>query len=259
MCFNKEPDVVKGKDNIKALDQPYVDEVTNFLAYFALEKSPGYCAGQGVVDDVSKDVARASSSAFWHTAIERNTAHVLIVGLNYMVAERQDIQPNLGHDSGVAFARLERFDDLYSTKQAPLVFHDDDDKVLCHQDKGPTWIANNPAGYAPGHCTFHITHHQVPRNPKDDSERQYAIELVLFDANGFLIGWQNKVFSPKPVFVSSKLPYGLIVTTGPPYKDDAPVTFDYGGQHFNSKDKNHCKFGAYDSNKREGDCGFTCD
>ena len=259
MCYNTEADVVKQKDNIKAIDQAYVDEVTNFLAYFTNVDKPGFCAGQGTVDDVSPDVARAVSSAFWYTSLERETAHQLIVGLNHLVSDRQDLQVNLGHSKGVGFARLTDLAGGLYQAQAPITFYDDDDQILCHQDRGPGWKPNTPAGYAPGWWTFHVTHYQVPPNPKDDSERQYAVQMVMYDANGFVIGWHDKVFSPQPVEVTSKLPYVFVITTPPPYHDKEAIYFDYAGQHFGSNDQEHqCNFGAYDGNKREGDCGFTC-
>lgn len=138
MCYSWQPDVVKQRDNIKAFNQPYVDEVTNFLAYFTNVDKPSWCAGQGAVNDVSPDVARAVSFAFCYTKLETETAHQIIVGLNNLVANRQDIQLNLGHGSGVGFARLTKFSDIYCPTQAPITFYDDDNRVLCHQERGPT-------------------------------------------------------------------------------------------------------------------------
>lgn len=38
-----------------------------------------------------------------------------------------------------------------------------------------------------------------------------------------------------------------------------PVPFNYGDQAWADADADHhCSFGAYDSDSRQGDCGFTC-
>jgi hypothetical protein len=39
--------------------------------------------------------------------------------------------------------------------------------------------------------------------------------------------------------------------------DADPVSFAYGGDVWTSEDE-RCSVGAYDSGKREMDCGFTC-
>ena len=63
--------------------------------------------------------------------------------------------------------------------------------------------------------------------------------------------------SGQGVGVTSALPLVLIVTAQ--NVDDDAVLFAYGDQSWGSNDQPHqCNFGAYDSGKREGDCGFSC-
>lgn len=57
--------------------------------------------------------------------------------------------------------------------------------------------------------------------------------------------------------VTSKLPWDVVVTAQ--NVDDDPVLMAYSDQSWAYADIAHqCNFGAYDSGKREGDCGFTC-
>ncbi|KAF2681924.1 hypothetical protein K458DRAFT_342944 [Lentithecium fluviatile CBS 122367] len=103
---------------------------------------------------------------------------------------------------------------------------------------GGEWNSQAPTnerGYAPGWCGVHVKHYQKP----DPSKDQYALEVSINDAN------------------EGKLPWTLIVNTGA--VDADPVQFAYGGQTWDSNDKNRCSVGAYDNNERQMDCGFTCD
>jgi hypothetical protein len=112
----------------------------------------------------------------------------------------------------------------------------------------------NAAGYRPGWCGVHVTQHQK-QNPATD---KYKFDIKIFDANNNVIGSVDGADATNPVIVDSKLPNTLVVTAG--NVDADAVLMDYAGQHWGSNDQaHHCNFGAYDSGKREGDCGFTCD
>lgn len=114
-------------------------------------------------------------------------------------------------------------------------------------------VGNNDAGFAPGSCGLHVTQFQKP----DPSKDNYSIAAQVKDANGVEIGSIAKTDSGSPVTVNSKLPNPVIITTEG--VDADPVLMAVGADHFGSNDQeHHCNFGAYDSGKREGDCGFAC-
>ena len=102
-----------------------------------------------------------------------------------------------------------------------------------------------------------MTQHQ--KNEPDNPSGNYKLDIQIKDAGGAPIGGVGGADAPtnQGVGVTSQLPAVLIVTTGA--VDDDAVLFDYNGAHWGSNDQAHaCNFGAYDSGKREGDCGFTC-
>lgn len=111
------------------------------------------------------------------------------------------------------------------------------------------------AKYKPGYCGLHITHYQKP----DPSKDGYTIEVLLKDADSMIFGNTLGVVDARgPVSVKGfggQLPSDLVVTTGD--VDDDPVRFAYGDQSWDSN-SDQCSMGAYDSGKREGDCGFNC-
>lgn len=111
--------------------------------------------------------------------------------------------------------------------------------------------------YAAGWCGVHVTQHQ--KNEPDNPSGNYKLDISIKDASGAGIGGVGGADAPagQGVGVTSQLPAVLIVTTG--NVDDDAVLFDYNGAHWGSNDQQHsCNFGAYDTGKREGDCGFTC-
>lgn len=118
---------------------------------------------------------------------------------------------------------------------------------------GRNFLPVNDRQYAPGWCGMHVTQHQKP-NPETD---QYKFDVKIYDANEQLIGELMGAEAGAPISMSSRLPNYLVLEGG--RVDADAVLFKYGSQTWNSKDKDHhCKFGGYESNKREGDCGFTC-
>ncbi|MCJ1342826.1 hypothetical protein MMC31_001015 [Peltigera leucophlebia] len=126
------------------------------------------------------------------------------------------------------------------------------------------WVRSNGAPFmsasttsAPTHgwCGIHVVQYQKP-NPATD---HYKLDVSIIDANGALIGKVVGADAPAgvEVDVKSTLPNVLVVTTGK--VDHDAVLFKYGAQAWGSNDQqHHCDFGAYDSGKREGDCGFSC-
>jgi len=110
---------------------------------------------------------------------------------------------------------------------------------------------NNDRGYRAGWCGIHVTQYQKP-----DAASSYAIEIPhLNDANENKIGSIGK--SGPSVSLTSKLPLTVEIKTGA--VDDDPIRFAYGNQFWDSNDSTRCSVGAYDSGRREMDCGFNCD
>lgn len=112
--------------------------------------------------------------------------------------------------------------------------------------------------YATGWCGVHVVQYQKNEPPDVNPSPNYALDVIIYDAAQAEIGRVSKVDAPggQGVDVTSQLPYVLILTTG--NVDSDPVAFAYAGQSWTSDDGSHCKFGGYDSGKRQGDCGFTC-
>ena len=134
----------------------------------------------------------------------------------------------------------------------------------CNAENGPipdpSSSPANPSNtqYTPGWCGVHVT--QFQKNEADSNPTgNYLLSVTIFDAAQKQIGQVEKVDAPsgQGVNVDSVLPYVLIVTAQ--NVDDDAVLFAYADQSWGSNDQpHHCNFGAYDSGKREGDCGFTC-
>ncbi|KAF1911513.1 hypothetical protein BDU57DRAFT_598800 [Ampelomyces quisqualis] len=111
----------------------------------------------------------------------------------------------------------------------------------------------NERGYRPGWCGVHVTQYQKP----DPSKDQYRLSAKLIDQNQNEIGNTADVIEPK-VELSSRLPLPFFVKSRA--VDSDPLDFEYDGVKWDSNNKNNhfCSVGAYDSGKREIDCGFTC-
>lgn len=114
-----------------------------------------------------------------------------------------------------------------------------------------------PGGFKAGWCGFHVTQYQKD-NPSDPNSH-YHLDVSVKDASGAVVGTVGYQDAPsgQSVHCSSRLPNPVVVTAQ--NVDTDALLFEYGGQHFGSNDQAHyCNFGAYDSGKREGDCGFSC-
>lgn len=115
----------------------------------------------------------------------------------------------------------------------------------------------NDRGYAPGWCGLHVTQHQKV-NPSDPNSH-YKFDITIKDSNEDVIGSVSGADAPANVGVgvTSKLPWVVVVTAQ--NVDADPVLMAYSDQSWAYADAaHHCNFGAYDSGKREGDCGFSC-
>ena len=77
MCFNVDADD-DGSKQIQVLDQNWVDEAIEFLAYFALNDKPSSCAGQGTAKDLSPDLGSVRSTANWFTHIRHGISWAVL-------------------------------------------------------------------------------------------------------------------------------------------------------------------------------------
>lgn len=119
--------------------------------------------------------------------------------------------------------------------------------------------------YAKGWCGLHFVQHQIPK-----TGGKYGMSVLIRDANGEPIGQLGNPYTlgedstaaqlyKSGASVTSLLPYTLDVSVGS--LDSDPVSFAYAGQTWDTGANNGahaCKVGKYDSNYRQGDCGFTC-
>lgn len=122
-----------------------------------------------------------------------------------------------------------------------------------YNDVSPT---TNSAGYAPGNCGIHVTQYQKNEG-NENPLPYYQLQVTIKDAANTQIGFATKQMVNPAMIIHSKLPYQVYVSVGT--VDTDVVCFWYSDQWFCSNDQAHkCNFGAYDSGKREGDCGFSC-
>ena len=134
-----------------------------------------------------------------------------------------------------------------------------------------TYAAHPPSSpwgaYVPGWCGIHVKQYQKNEPDGDHpNSPDYVFAVNIFDSKGNLInsdppgsGNGVSVVAPanQPQSLNSALPLVLKIIAG--NVDDDAVLFEYGDQHWGSNDQeHHSNFGAYDSGKREGDTGFTC-
>lgn len=86
----------------------------------------------------------------------------------------------------------------------------------------------------------------------------YRYDVRLYDGSGSFASEEDLIgiADGKTYTVKSPLPHGFDITSG--HVDDDPVTMSYNGATWKSDNDRHCKWGAYDSGHRDGDCGFTC-
>ncbi|KAI2606592.1 hypothetical protein GGR54DRAFT_438991 [Hypoxylon sp. NC1633] len=126
---------------------------------------------------------------------------------------------------------------------------------------------SDKATYTPGWCTAHVTQYQ--RNEYGNGD-YYAFAVQIFDGAGDQIGHVAKapVDATGHLSVNSKLPYTLVLDTGP--NDDAPVQFAYSDQSWTcdgskeaSKSGHLCTLGTgkvhgFENGDRSGDMGFSC-
>lgn len=96
--------------------------------------------------------------------------------------------------------------------------------------------------------TLNLAQYQKP----DPSKDAYTYSVTLFDPTNNVIASSDKapaapntaiILQPNPAFTFE-------ILSG--YIDDDPVYFRYNGAQFDSGD-GHCKMGAYDNGKREGE------
>ncbi|KAJ5182928.1 hypothetical protein N7492_000544 [Penicillium capsulatum] len=116
----------------------------------------------------------------------------------------------------------------------------------------------NEDGFVPGWCTIHVTQYQPDdktRNPMSTS--QLAITVYQDDQEPFVFATKQPLAGTMKI--DSKLPYPLYVQDNYKDGDKEILSFWYNGQWFLEYDAAHsCNIGEYDSGKREGACGFTC-
>ncbi|KAI1373991.1 hypothetical protein F4677DRAFT_427844 [Hypoxylon crocopeplum] len=107
--------------------------------------------------------------------------------------------------------------------------------------------------YVGGACGIHVTQYQ--KNELGIGS-EYEFDVQIKDAVGAILGGTNHqaVADRSSAYITSELPYGLILTTGS--VDSDPITFAYAGQTWSSS--SGCSTGAYSGGNRDMDCGFTC-
>ena len=116
----------------------------------------------------------------------------------------------------------------------------------------------NCDSYDPGWCGMHIRQYQRNEGPGFQIAN-YRFDVYLYDADQELVGERDLISIPtgQTYQVGSTLPYTFGVTA--PEGDDDPVIMHYNGQKWGSNSADHqCKFGAFSSGHRDGDCGFSC-
>ncbi|KAH8833184.1 hypothetical protein DL96DRAFT_1585129 [Flagelloscypha sp. PMI_526] len=107
----------------------------------------------------------------------------------------------------------------------------------------------------PGNCGVHVTQFQKP-NPATDN---YKLDIRMFDGAQKLIGVSNgqeNAPSGQGVVVTNFFQSSDLTVTAQNVDDD-PLLFSFQAQNFDSN-SGQCSVGAYDSGKREMDCGFSC-
>ncbi|KAK7753698.1 hypothetical protein SLS62_004321 [Diatrype stigma] len=110
--------------------------------------------------------------------------------------------------------------------------------------------------FASGACGIHVNQWQKNENGVGG---QYQFEVVIRDALSNIVGGTSKgdrlsIADLSSASLPSALPYQLVISVGA--VDSDPVQFSYAGQTWSSS--RGCSTGAYDSGKRQMDCGFTC-
>lgn len=95
-------------------------------------------------------------------------------------------------------------------------------------------------------------------NEDSGTKGAYEIDLVLYDNNGMFINGFNrgKADGSPGKLTLTALPTPLVMSFGG--LDSDPIDMSYDGRSFQCPGDN-CEMGAYDSGKREGDFGFTCE
>lgn len=110
--------------------------------------------------------------------------------------------------------------------------------------------------YTPGWCGVHVRQYRKnqPENPSPD----FKLDVRIFDGAQALMTALAGVDAISGVARSiiTQLPHLFNVTVQ--NADNDSVLFEYNGVSWDSSNPNHCKFGGYDTGKREGDCGFSC-
>ncbi|KAH7085552.1 hypothetical protein BKA63DRAFT_548669 [Paraphoma chrysanthemicola] len=108
-----------------------------------------------------------------------------------------------------------------------------------------------PKGYAPGACGIHITQYQKP----DPSKDQYSLAARIMDANQNEIGNSGGKQVGPVLVLTTPLPNTFTITAKA--VDTDSLRLGYDGVEWDAVAP-ACSVGAYDSGKREMDCGFTC-
>jgi len=108
-----------------------------------------------------------------------------------------------------------------------------------------------PNGYAPGSCGIHITQYQKP----DPSKDPYSLAAKIYDANQNEIGNSNGKQLGPVLVLTTPLPNTFTITARNIDADSLKLGYD--GREWDAIAP-ACSVGAYDSGKREMDCGFPC-
>lgn len=110
--------------------------------------------------------------------------------------------------------------------------------------------------YTPGWCGVHVR--QYRKNQPENTSPDFKLDVRIFDGAQALMAALAGVDAPSghTESIITQLPTVFNITVQ--NADNDSVLFEYNGDFWDSSSPDHCKFGVYDTIKREGDCGFTC-
>ncbi|KAJ3998670.1 hypothetical protein F5050DRAFT_1743216 [Lentinula boryana] len=129
-------------------------------------------------------------------------------------------------------------------------------KLAGYENRRLVFTGGTPQNHpTSGQCMVHA--YQYQKNHKKVNELDhYTIVAVMKDAKGVIVGFEGNGDGSKPVPVSSQLHDSLTIITGP--NDNAPLSFSFDKDKWDSNSKSRCSVGKYEHGVRQMDCNFQC-
>ncbi|KAI9787815.1 MAG: hypothetical protein M1816_007463 [Peltula sp. TS41687] len=270
-CYDSSPEGSKSNPHadIRTPDQDWADDAKAFLGYYARASKPKRGAAKSAINsDKSASLQSVHATQNWgHHRLASKTADQMIQGINRLI-QHDEFKPNLNESvNGIAIVPLKwmpQKDKFYTEKhKTGVVFYPDDcahhRSRSCERKHNAEWdwLPNNERGYAPGWCGVHVNNGQG--RSASGYWDYFSFWAYVNDANGFMVGWageQQVKDKDETMGITGKLPLVMLLAGG----DQEHVTFAYGGQRWDSSDKERhfCSEGVVDDEVRRIDCGFTC-